>query len=83
LLKKLGKDGSANLRRRRRQERRRPGAGREEHYRLGSITIDVPTRSVRRGAEPVVLRPKEFDLLVALRLCASGWKPTPRIRGSF
>jgi two-component system, OmpR family, alkaline phosphatase synthesis response regulator PhoP len=44
----------------------RAGAGREEHYRLGSITIDVPTRSVRRGAEPVVLRPKEFDLLVAL-----------------
>ena len=44
----------------------RAGAGREEHYRLGSITIDVPTRSVRRGAEPVMLRPKEFDLLVAL-----------------
>jgi two-component system, OmpR family, alkaline phosphatase synthesis response regulator PhoP len=44
----------------------RAGAGREEHYRLGSITIDVPTRSVRRGTEPVVLRPKEFDLLVAL-----------------
>ena len=42
------------------------GAGREEHYRLGSITVDVPTRSVRRGPEPVVLRPKEFDLLVAL-----------------
>ena len=42
------------------------GAGREERYRLGGITIDVPTRSVQRGAEPVVLRPKEFDLLVAL-----------------
>ena len=38
----------------------------ERHRGLGSITIDVPTRSVRRGAEPVVLRPKEFDLLVAL-----------------
>ena len=44
----------------------RAGAGREEHYRLGNVTVDVPTRSVRRGAEPVVLRPKEFDLLVAL-----------------
>ena len=44
----------------------RAGAGLEERYRLGSITIDVPTRSVRRGAELVVLRPKEFDLLVAL-----------------
>ncbi|MEP6687863.1 MAG: response regulator transcription factor [Gemmatimonadales bacterium] len=42
------------------------GAGREEHYRLGSVTVDVPTRSVCRGTEPVVLRPKEFDLLVAL-----------------
>jgi DNA-binding response OmpR family regulator len=41
-------------------------AGREEQYRLGDVTIDVPTRSVRRGDEPVVLRPKEFDLLVAL-----------------
>jgi two-component system, OmpR family, alkaline phosphatase synthesis response regulator PhoP len=44
----------------------RAGAGREERYRLGGVTVDVPTRSVRRGAEPVVLRPKEFDLLVAL-----------------
>jgi two-component system alkaline phosphatase synthesis response regulator PhoP len=44
----------------------RAGAGREEHYRLGSITVDVPTRAVRRGTEPVMLRPKEFDLLVAL-----------------
>ena len=44
----------------------RAGPGREECYRMGSITIDVPTRSVRRGDEPVVLRPKEFDLLVAL-----------------
>jgi len=40
--------------------------GAEEHYRLGSVTIDVPTRSVRRGEDPVTLRPKEFDLLVAL-----------------
>lgn len=44
----------------------RTGAGREEHYRLGDVTVDVPTRSVRRGAELVLLRPKEFDLLVAL-----------------
>ncbi len=44
----------------------RMGAGPDEHYRLGDVTVDVPTRSVRRGAEPVLLRPKEFDLLVAL-----------------
>ena len=44
----------------------RAGAGREESYRLGRVAVDVPTRSVTRGAEPVVLRPKEFDLLVAL-----------------
>jgi DNA-binding response OmpR family regulator len=38
----------------------------EERYRLGEITIDVPARSVHRGSEPLALRPKEFDLLVAL-----------------
>ena len=42
------------------------GGAPSEHYRLGEIAIDVPTRSVNRGGEPVVLRPKEFDLLVAL-----------------
>jgi DNA-binding response OmpR family regulator len=40
--------------------------GGEERYRLGSVSIDVPTRMVRRGDDPVSLRPKEFDLLVAL-----------------
>jgi DNA-binding response OmpR family regulator len=44
----------------------RTGAVPAEHYRLGEITVDVPTRSVRRADMPVVLRPKEFDLLVAL-----------------
>jgi DNA-binding response OmpR family regulator len=44
----------------------RAGSGQEEHYRLETVTIDVPTRTVRRGDEPVGLRPKEFDLLVAL-----------------
>jgi DNA-binding response OmpR family regulator len=44
----------------------RAGAGREERYQLGAVSVDVPTRSVTRGAEAVVLRPKEFDLLVAL-----------------
>jgi DNA-binding response OmpR family regulator len=44
----------------------RAGGARAEHYRLGEITVDVPTRSVRRAGEPVVLRPKELDLLVAL-----------------
>ena len=42
------------------------GPARQERYRLGDVTVDVPTRSVLRSAEPVVLRPKEFDLLVAL-----------------
>jgi DNA-binding response OmpR family regulator len=44
----------------------RAGAAPEEHYHLGDVTIDVPTRAVRRGGTTVMLRPKEFDLLVAL-----------------
>jgi two-component system response regulator MtrA len=50
--------------------RRIPGSGvraeREERYELGDVSVDVPTRSVRRNGRDVVLRPREFDLLVAL-----------------
>ena len=44
----------------------RMGPAKAEQYRLGLVTIDVPTRAVVRAGDPVVLRPKEFDLLVAL-----------------
>lgn len=42
------------------------GAEREERYELGDVRVDVPMRSVRREGRAVVLRPREFDLLVAL-----------------
>jgi DNA-binding response OmpR family regulator len=42
------------------------GPGRAERYRVGEVAIEVPTRTVLRGTIPVPLRPKEFDLLVAL-----------------
>ena len=42
------------------------GEGRDELYRVGEVLVDVPTRTVRRSGEAVALRPKEFDLLVAL-----------------
>lgn len=35
-------------------------------WHFGSITVDRATHDVVRGAERVVLRPKEFELLVAL-----------------
>lgn len=33
---------------------------------VGDVTVDLRARAVRRGETPVALRPKEFDLLVAL-----------------
>ena len=33
---------------------------------LGDLSIDLAAREVRRGAEPIELRPKEFELLAAL-----------------
>lgn len=33
---------------------------------LGDLSIDLAAREVRRGSEPIELRPKEFDLLAAL-----------------
>jgi len=47
---------------------RRSGGGlqpsRAVHF--GDVTIDVPTRTVRKGDRPVALTPMEFDLLLAL-----------------
>jgi DNA-binding response OmpR family regulator len=37
-----------------------------ERYRIGDLTVDVPIRSVAKGDCPLTLRPREFDLLVAL-----------------
>jgi DNA-binding response OmpR family regulator len=33
---------------------------------FGDVQVDPGTHTVRRGGEPVMLRPKEYDLLVAL-----------------
>ncbi|HEX7020745.1 MAG TPA: response regulator transcription factor [Gemmatimonadaceae bacterium] len=33
---------------------------------FGAVVVDTRTHDVRRGGEPVVLRPKEYELLVAL-----------------
>ncbi len=33
---------------------------------VGDLAIDFANRTVRRGTEPITLRPKEFDLLAAL-----------------
>ena len=33
---------------------------------LGDLSIDLAAREVRRGSEPIELRPKEFELLAAL-----------------
>ena len=34
--------------------------------RVGDLEVDLAARTVRRGAEEIALRPKEFDLLAAL-----------------
>jgi DNA-binding response OmpR family regulator len=34
--------------------------------RVGDVEVDIRARSARRGATPIPLRPKEFDLLVAM-----------------
>ena len=38
----------------------------EHQIHVGSVTLDLDTRSVRRGAEVQVLPPKEFELLYKL-----------------
>jgi two-component system KDP operon response regulator KdpE len=45
--------------------RREPGAD-ATALRVGDVGIDVSAHRVTRGGEPVVLTPKEFDLLVLL-----------------
>jgi two-component system alkaline phosphatase synthesis response regulator PhoP len=51
---------------RRAAERRTPPARLSGYYRFGDIEVDAGRREVRRRGELVVLRPKEFDLLLAL-----------------
>ncbi len=48
--------------------RRSGGASstRRPEVRVGDLTIDFGTRTVRRESEQIALRPKEFDLLAAL-----------------
>ena len=43
--------------------RRRTGGGRWE---IGGLVVDEPSRTVKLDRRPVELRPKEFDLLMAL-----------------
>lgn len=50
--------------------RRRPAvppvAGGSEQWRFGSITVDAGSHAVLRDGEAVALRPREYDLLIAL-----------------
>lgn len=41
-------------------------SARRSEVRVADLTIDFGARVVRRGADEIVLRPKEFDLLAAL-----------------
>ena len=43
---------------------RRRAAG--DHWEIGDLVVDEPSRTVSRRDQPVDLRPKEFDLLTAL-----------------
>lgn len=45
---------------------RRHRPANEETHRFGNVTVDVRTRTVRRGGEAVELSPREFDLLLYL-----------------
>ncbi len=54
---------AAMLRRHAEPDDAHPGPRR---WRFGDVEVDCDTHDVRRGASPVTLRPKEFDLLVAL-----------------
>jgi two-component system alkaline phosphatase synthesis response regulator PhoP len=37
-----------------------------DHWAFGDVRVDAGTREVTKGGAPVALRPKEFDLLLAL-----------------
>jgi two-component system alkaline phosphatase synthesis response regulator PhoP len=54
---------AAMLRRHAEPDEEHPGPRR---WRFGDVEVDCDTHDVRRGVERVTLRPKEFDLLVAL-----------------
>jgi DNA-binding response OmpR family regulator len=38
----------------------------QEQVSIGDLTVDLAARTVRRGTEPLPVRPREFDLLAAL-----------------
>ena len=59
----------------------RSDGSRNESYRLGDMTVDVPARIVCRRNEPLALRPKEFALLVAL--CRARERSSPARRSSI
>jgi DNA-binding response OmpR family regulator len=46
--------------------RRGGGPAMPNAARVGDLEVDLAARTVRRGAEEIALRPKEFDLLAAL-----------------
>jgi DNA-binding response OmpR family regulator len=46
--------------------RARASDGRQDVLTLGELTVDIGARTVRCAEEAIELRPKEFDLLVAL-----------------
>ena len=55
----------ATLNRVRGQVARNRGGISHREYRSGDLEIDVDARIARRAGQPLVLRPKEFDLLLA------------------
>jgi two-component system response regulator MtrA len=79
----------ALCRRAARDGRRRSNGG-EEPISFGAIEIQPASHTVLRGGEPVTLRPKEYDLLMALarrdgavvtrtRLLEEVWKYQPEV----
>jgi DNA-binding response OmpR family regulator len=51
----------------------------EDHFEVGGLVVDVDTHTVTVDGDPVTLRPKEFDLLVALARSAGRVIPRDRL----